>query len=56
MATQGLEEGFLATQGGTYLHTTTQRGWGADVGSQVDMHTCTDACTNSNQGVGPEKG
>ena len=29
---------------------------GADVGSQVDMHSCTDACTHSNQGVGLEVG
>ena len=27
---------------------------GADMGSQVDMGTCTDACTHSKQGVGPE--
>ena len=28
----------------------------ADMGSQVDISTCTDACTHSNQGVGPEVG
>ena len=26
------------------------------MGSQVDINTCTDACTHSNQGVGPELG
>ena len=29
---------------------------GTDVGSQVDMHTCTEACTYSKQGVGSVKG
>ena len=28
---------------------------GADVGSKVDMHICTDICTHSTQSVGPEK-
>ena len=28
---------------------------GADVGSRVDMHICTDICTHSTQSVGPEK-
>ena len=26
------------------------------MGSQVDMYTCTDACTYFNQGVGPKAG
>ena len=29
---------------------------GADMGSQVDMYICTDACANSNQGKGTEVG
>ena len=29
---------------------------GADMGSQVDMHTCIDAYTHPNQGVGPDEG
>ena len=29
---------------------------GADMGSLVDMYTCTDACTHSKQGVGIEVG
>ena len=46
----GQEDGLLGhTQGAgqmcTFLHTTMQRG-GADVGSQVNMHTCTNACTH----------
>ena len=28
----------------------------ADMVSQVDMYTCTDACTHFNQGVGPAAG
>ena len=28
---------------------------GADVGSKVDMHTCTDICKHSTQSVRPEK-
>ena len=36
----------------TYLHTTMQMG-GADVGSQTDIHKCTDVCTDSNQGMEP---
>ena len=28
---------------------------GADVGSKVDMHACTDICTHSTKSVGPEK-
>ena len=32
-----------------------QRG-GASVESQVEMYTRTDACTNSNQDVGPKRG
>ena len=28
---------------------------GADMGSKVDMHTCTDICTHYSQSVGPEK-
>ena len=31
-------------------------GGGADMGSQVDINSCTDACTHSNQGVWPEVG
>ena len=33
-----------------------EKGYGVDVGSQVDMHTYTDACTHSNQGVGLHEG
>ena len=29
---------------------------GADMGSQVDMYTCTDACEHSNQGMGTKVG
>ena len=29
---------------------------GADMGSQVDINSCTDACTHFNQGVWPEVG
>ena len=29
---------------------------GADMDSQVDINSCTDACTPTNQGVGPEAG
>ena len=29
---------------------------GADMGSQMDMPTCSDACTHPNQGVGPDEG
>ena len=29
---------------------------GADMGSQVDMHTCIDAYTHPNQCVGPDEG
>ena len=32
------------------------KGSRAGVGSQVDMHTCTDACTHPNQGVWPAEG
>ena len=47
----GLDEWQLAhahraTEGHTCLHTTMQRGE-ADVGSQLDMHTCTDVCTHT---------
>ena len=31
-------------------------GDGADMGSQMDINSCTDACTHSKQGVGPEAG
>ena len=31
-------------------------GGGVDLGSQVDIYSCTDACTHPNQGVGAEKG
>ena len=40
----------------THLHATMQRGWGAEVGSQVDVHTCTNACTYSSQVVKLEEG
>ena len=29
---------------------------GVDMGSQVDINSCTDACIHSNHGVGPEAG
>ena len=29
---------------------------GEEVGSQVDMYTCSHACIHSYQGVGPEEG
>ena len=45
-----------ATQGNPCLHVTMQRVMQQMWGSQVDMHTCTDACTHSNQGVHAEKG
>ena len=41
-----------ATQGHQGFHITIQRSE-ADMVSQVDMYTCTDACTHFNQGVGP---
>ena len=34
----------------------TMNGAGADMMSEVDMHTCPDACTHYFQGVGPEEG
>ena len=37
------------------LHVTMQRGCG-DMGSQMDMYTCTDACAHFNQGMGTEVG
>ena len=43
-----------ATQGYTCLHSTVLRG-GADVRDQVAMHSCTDACTHYNKGVGLER-
>ena len=39
---------------GTHVYRLMQRAR-ADMGSQGHMHTCTDACTHSNQDVGPEK-
>ena len=39
-----------------HIHMQLCKGGGADVGSQVDMHICTDACTHSNQGVGTDEG
>ena len=32
------------------------KGGRADVGSQLDMYTCSDLCTYSNQGVGTRRG
>ena len=37
-------------QMGAHFHTT------MEMGSQVVMHTCTEACTYSNQDLNPEKG
>ena len=31
-------------------------GGGPDMGSQVDINSCTDACTHSKIGVGPQAG
>ena len=28
----------------------------AEMGSQVDMYTCTDQCIHFNQGIGPQAG
>ena len=39
---------------GMYLHTMC-KGGGADLGSQVDMHTHTNECTHSYQGVRPDE-
>ena len=38
------------TLGHPYFHVTMHRVSG-DIGSQVDINTCTDPCTLSNQGV-----
>ena len=38
---------------GTHVHATTKM-VGEDMGSQVDIHTFSDACTVSNEGEGPE--
>ena len=40
-----------ATQGHASFHITIQKSE-ADMVSQVDMYTCTDACTHFNQGMG----
>ena len=40
-----------AIQGCQSFHQTMQRG-GPDISSQVDINSCTDACTHSEQGVG----
>ena len=45
----------LGQRGSHTLSTTTKRGR-ADMGSEVYIHTCTDACTPCDQDVGPEKG
>ena len=44
-----------ATHGHPCFHQTMHRG-GEDMGSQMDINSCTDACTHSNQGVWPEAG
>ena len=41
---------------GAHLCTQLCIGGGAYMNSHVDMHTCTDACTHSNQGVAPDEG
>ena len=54
------EDGSLETHVGPYryIHVSTQlcKVGDADVVSHVDIHTCTDACTHSNQGVEPDEG
>ena len=45
----------IATQGHPDVHITIPKSE-ADMVSQVDMYTCTDACTHFNQGVGPMVG
>ena len=44
-----------AAHGLTCLHATMQRGGGVNMGSQVNAHTCTDAYTHCNRGVGPDE-
>ena len=39
---------------GTHACSNYVKGGGADVGSQVDMSGCADACTHYNQGVGTD--
>ena len=57
----------MGTQAGSlgHKHTAIQRhpvsiklckGGGPDMGSQVDINSCTDACTHSKQGVGTQAG
>ena len=41
---------------GTQISIKLCTGGGADMGSHVDMYTCTDACVHSNQGMCPEVG
>ena len=50
-----LEQTYSATQWCPCLHVTIPRGR-ADMESQVDMYTWSDACTHFNQGVGPKTG
>ena len=38
---------------GAHIYTQLCKADGADKGNQMHMHACTDACTHSNQGVGP---
>ena len=40
----------------TYVYMQLCKGDGTEIGNQVNMHTCTDACTHSNQGVEPKEG
>ena len=43
------------TQGHPTFHVTIHRGWTRH-GCKVDINSCTDACTHSKQGVGPQAG
>ena len=40
---------------GTHAYGNHVKGVGADLGSQVDMPACADACTHYNQGVGTDE-
>ena len=44
------------THRGTQISMKLSIGNGADMGSQVDINSCSDACTHSKQGVGPQAG
>ena len=44
------------THRGTQVSMKLSIGFGPDMASQVDINSCTDACTHSTQGVGTQAG